>query len=277
MALATFLVLTASCAAGVYYWFHEPPAQVISAKGFDVSHVEAPAAEAAMAYASHSAAQPAASPAPLLVKGAGPLSLAAGAPPAAQLKLAAKTPPAPAPDIEHEKEFLKRQRAAVIQYQARLARITDRYRYGKGAPPIVGEVDRAFGAMPRFMAVRGRYDRDRNPFQYARDALALPEVRGEMARRMKDPQVWRAAIGMMLEALKEPPPPELYKETKRFLATDAVMVSYLPELVQGVTQNIAAVISGIPPGADITPLNRLANDMVPQLGGVGGPAPAARR
>jgi hypothetical protein len=52
------------------------------------------------------------------------------------------------------------------------------------------------------MEVKIRFDKNRDPYSFARDSLALPEVRAEISKRLKQPEVWTAALGMITSALK---------------------------------------------------------------------------
>jgi hypothetical protein len=58
---------------------------------------------------------------------------------------------------------------------------------------------------------------------------------------------------MITEALTQPPPPELYKEAKRFLTQDDSVADYVSGTFVGdVAKNVPAMTQGIPPGADLS-------------------------
>jgi hypothetical protein len=159
-----------------------------------------------------------------------------------------------------EAEFLARHGGEVLRYQLRLSRITSRYFQ---ASPAVRRVDHDFTRMSRYMAVRNRYIQNGDPFEFVRDSLALPEVRAEIAQRMTEPSVWAAAIGMVNDALKDPPPPAVYKQAQQFMTQDPVMTGYLPEFTQNLTKDMPIMAQSIPPGTDVNALKKVAGDVSP--------------
>ncbi|MCX5788236.1 MAG: hypothetical protein NTX64_06990 [Elusimicrobia bacterium] len=88
--------------------------------------------------------------------------------------------------------------------------------------PVVREVSWAFGRLPRYMEVKDQFERDGDPFKFARGAIALPEVRAEISRRLSDPRAWMAALGMIHDAMMDPPPKEIYNAALRFMGTPEV-------------------------------------------------------
>ncbi len=256
LALLTAGTLAAGCLVGVYYYWrgqNAPP--TYSTAGFDVSQVESQP-EAAPTYAPPPPRQvPASSPAPILGAGFSVSSNNRAAAP----KFVKNAPPPE--QLKAEQEWLKRYGGMLYGYNRGLRTITRRHYQSS---PVVREVDKAFGAMPRYMAVRDRYMKEGNPFAFARDSLALPEVRSEIAKRMTDPRVWKESVTMILETLRsDPPPAVLYQEMKRFMTKDPTMVDYLPEFTGQVTRNVGTAMQGIPQGADLGPLQKVMHDVAP--------------
>jgi len=194
------------------------------------------------------------------------LHMAGTAPPPDKVKFVSSEPTTA--QREKEKDFIKRYGGMLNQYNQRLARITQKY-YAKN--PAVRDVDKAFASMPRYMALKRQCDKDGDPFQFVRGAIALPEVRSEISRRMTDPAVWSAAIGMMLETLKDQPAPKpIYEAAKNFILYDPQMAKVEPELTADVTKNMSTAAGAIPVGADMTPVTNLMHDVAPaQSAGLG--------
>lgn len=141
----------------------------------------------------------------------------------------------------------------------RLTLITRRY-YKES--PKVREVDKAFGSLPRYMAVRKRYLEQHDAYAFAHDALALPEVRQTVKKYASDPNVWRVTLSMMREALKEKPPKPLYDEMKRFFTQDKQTVEFAAELSAEVMPRMGKLLPQIvKPGEDLKPLQDLAKDL----------------
>ncbi|MBI5596367.1 MAG: hypothetical protein HY928_09800 [Elusimicrobia bacterium] len=164
----------------------------------------------------------------------------------------------------------------------RLTLITRRYHKEN---PKVREVDKAFGSLPRYMAVRKRYLEQHDAYAFAHDTLALPEVRQTVKKYASDPNVWRLALSMMREALKEKPPKPLYDEMKRFFTQDKQTVEFAAELSAEVMPRMGKLLPQvIASGEDLKPLQDLAKDLHvgkdgfsirPGLGPVKGRAPPA--
>jgi hypothetical protein len=68
---------------------------------------------------------------------------------------------------------------------------------------------------------------------------------------------------MVSEALKNPPPPALYSEAKRFMVKDDTVADYVTEFIGTATGNVGAIAKGIPPGTDLEPLTKLATEIAP--------------
>jgi hypothetical protein len=164
-----------------------------------------------------------------------------------------------------EKDFLKKYGGMLVQYHGQLAHTCQGY-FAKY--PVVRDIDKAFAAMPGYMAVKRQYDKDGNPFDFARGAIALPEVRAEIGRQMANPKAWSAAISMMLDTLKNQPAPKpIYAAAQDFLMYDPQMAKVTPEIQGDVNKNMSTAMGAIPIGADMTPLNNVLHDVAP-------PAPA---
>ncbi len=166
----------------------------------------------------------------------------------------------PAAQRAHELDFLAKHGRELAAYHANLNKIAMKY---FNSNPVVRDVDKAFAGMSNYMAVKKRYDKGGDPFQFARDAIALPEVRAEIAKRMTDPAVWGAALGMITEALKQPPPAALYKEAQNFMTADDKVADYVVGFTGDVAKNVPALIKGIPPGADLSGMKKIITDVAP--------------
>lgn len=245
-------------AVGVFVFHSGQEESAFSRTGFDLSRVEQRQAVAARAT---TPLLPSSSPAPM--KGSDILTAGSDLPSGPSAGRTSKTT---APDWkkEDEKKFLAQHAAELTAYRARLQRITDRY-YKES--PVVRDVDRAFGQMSRYMAIKRRYEQDRDPFQFTRDAVALPEVRAEIRRRLADPEVWKASLGMISDALKDPPPPAVYKGVQGFVLKDPSVSAYIGgELAQDVTKNLnaATITAAIGPETDLAPITKMVQDMDPR-------------
>ena len=268
-------VLAASCAVGGYYlYINSRSNSRLSGNGFDVAKVDAAPAAAPSAYKSN---QPTASPMPIsgmpgfnappqeTQNGIGPGVFKAGAPQSA-------APAAPsassAAERAREKEFLTKHGAELQNYEEKvLGNITRKYQKNN---QIVRDVDHAFGAMPRYMAIKNRYGKDKDPFGFARDAIALPEVRAEIAKRMADPAVWKAALGMITEAMRNPPPKAIYDEAKHFMQKEDAVAEYVSgEGADNARKNMGAITGAMGPDTDMSGLQKLAADIAPGAAGGG--------
>ncbi|MDE2038573.1 MAG: hypothetical protein KGO96_03540 [Elusimicrobia bacterium] len=254
----TLAALGGSCLLAAYWLFGSSRDSAVPMRGIDLSHVRSlPQAAASPRPSMPAAAMPQpASPAPVAAPGlAGFSRRPAGA--AGQTS----APSAPPSLRVEEQAFLARHGAELAAYETKLGRITDRY-YRQY--PVVRQVNQEFGAMPRYMAIKRRFDRDGDPFQFARDAIALPEVRAEISRRMADPQAWRAALGMIFDALREAPPPAvIYKEAQHFMTQDPGVQQYLGQVSGDIQKNIPNALAGMPPGADVSRLAAMAQSLAP--------------
>lgn len=187
----------------------------------------------------------------------GPRSSGSSAAPPAPV---AKRPEAVASSTLQEQAFLRANGQKLQAYHQKLKTIGEQ---GYKKYPVARQVDEAFARMPRYMQVRDEFIRTKDPFRFARESLALPEVRNEIKRRMAQPEAWAAALGMISEALKNPPPPEIYKAAQGFLSGDAAITGYMGEFVSEATRNVGALAKGIPAGMDLGALQKLAEDVAP--------------
>jgi hypothetical protein len=156
-----------------------------------------------------------------------------------------------------EKQFLAQYDGMIRQYQTRLGAICMRYREKF---PIVRKVDEDFGGLSRYMAVKRRYEADRDLYQWARDTAALPEVRTTIRKYLSNSDAWKVAIDMSLEALKQPPPAPVYKEVQRMLLTDPVMRDITDDISRDVTPNMGPAVLAMA-GKDVTPLKQVVADL----------------
>ena len=193
----------------------------------------------------------------------------AAAPASAPDVPAASTAPARASGIDaplssderqHEKEFLAAHGAELARYHEKLRRITNRY-YKKY--PVVRDVDKTFAGMSRYMELKRRYDRDGAPLEFLHGAIALPEVRAEISRRLTDLQAWKASLGMISDSLKDPPPPVIYQEASRFMANPEI-TNYVSQFSGEVTKNLPTAAAAMTPDMNMTPILKVVQDVSPQ-------------
>jgi hypothetical protein len=170
---------------------------------------------------------------------------------------AAGTSPVSASDRAREKQFLAQYDGAIRQYQARLNEIGMRY-YKKN--PIVRQVDADFAGMSRYMAIKHRYEADRDAYQWARDTAALPEVRITIRKYLSNPQAWEVAVDMALEALKQPPPAPVYKEITNFMVSDPAMLTMTKNVASDAQPNLSMAVTAVS-GKDISPIQKVMSDL----------------
>ena len=175
---------------------------------------------------------------------------------------------------QRELEFIRRYGGIIKEYQERLEKITDKYRERYA---VVKEVDLEFGKLPRYMAIRARYEEDRDGYQFARDVVALPEVRKLIVRYLANAEAWKASLGMISEAIREPPPKPVLDEMKRFFTHDKSMTSYVTEFGQEAATKVPLMAQNIPPNTDMQEIGRLAQEIAPKAALPAGAAPAPRR
>lgn len=172
----------------------------------------------------------------------------------------------------HEREVIRKYDGMIRDEQAKLNVITRRY-YKK--EPIVREVDKAFGSLPRYMAVKARYEQDRDAYAFARGAIALPEVRKTIYKYALNANVWRVTVGMMLEGMKQKPEKPVYDEMKRFFTEDKQMAVFVTDLSGYLIPRMGSLLpQAIKPGQDMRPLQELAKDL--NVNGAGAPSVPAQ-
>lgn len=184
-------------------------------------------------------------------------SQAAGSPAAVSPAAASQGSGVVASEQANEKQFLAQYDGAVRNYQRRLNEIGMRY-YKKC--PIVREVDSAFANLPRYMAIQRRYNADRDLYKWARDTAALPEVRTTIKKYLARPEAWTAAVDMMLEALKQPPPAPVYQEVARFMTHDPGLVDLTTKVLSDAKPNLTTGVVALA-GKDLTPLQGVIKDL----------------
>ena len=163
----------------------------------------------------------------------------------------------PTGERNREKQFLAQYDGAIKQYQARLSSICMRYREKY---PIVKQVDEDFGGLSRYMAIKRRYEADRDLYQWARDTASLPEVRTTIRKYLGQPEAWSVAMDMMLEALKQPPPAPVYKEIQRVMLTDSSMVSITEDIGRDVKSDLPVAVTAMV-GKNTAPLQKVMADL----------------
>ena len=168
-----------------------------------------------------------------------------------------RSPYVSADERTREKLFLAQYDGAIKVYQDRLRDIGLRYHKKY---PIVREVDGAFAGRGRYMAVKRRYEADRNLYQWARDTAALPEVRDTIKKYLARPEAWGVAVDMALDALKQPPPPPVYKEIARVMNGDPALRDFTDKVESDVQPNLGAAVTGLM-GKDLAPLQGVMKDL----------------
>jgi len=160
---------------------------------------------------------------------------------------------------EREAAFIKKYDPMIRKEQERLNRITGKY-YKERA--VVRKVDAAFGKLPRYMKLRAKYEKDRDPYSFVRGAVGLPEVRKLIRKCALDPDVWSAAMDMTLEAMAKKPPKPLYNEAQRFLTSDKQVKGFMGKFTKWMTPKVPEMMTqAIPPGADLGPIQNVIGDM----------------
>ncbi len=256
-------VLLASVAVGLYTMLSGRGHDEVSDAGFDLSSIAARPPAAAVPAVSEEPV-PRSSPAPVVgglasdpavtIGGRPAGSASSGAPASSAAPRAAEKDPR-----AKEADFLARHGAELKRYHERIGRVAERYRR---THPIVREVDMAFLGMPRYMEVKIRFDKNRDPYSFARDSLALPEVRAEISKRLKQPEVWTAALGMITSALKESPPPKhLYDEGLAFLGREQAVADHVMKFTEEAAAQAPVIATALPQGADLAPLQKLVTDV----------------
>ncbi len=158
-----------------------------------------------------------------------------------------------------EEAFIKKYDKLIQKEIGRYGKITARYRKKY---PIVKKVDLAFGKLPRYMALRKQYGKDRNAFAFVRNAIKLPEVRKTVRKFALDPATWRATIGMTNEAMKTKPPQPIYDEGVHFMTHDNTMTKFVTDTTNFLGPRMGTImVNGIPPGTDLTALKGIAGDI----------------
>ena len=169
----------------------------------------------------------------------------------------AGTSTVPVGERNREKQFLAQYDGTIKQYQARLSAICARYREKY---PIVKQVDDDFGGLSRYMAIRHRYEADRDLYQWARDTASLPEVRSTIRKYLAKPEAWSVGMDMMLEALKQPPPAPVYKEVQRIMLTDSTMLDITNDIGRDVQSDLPIAVTSMA-GKDTAPLQKVMTDL----------------
>lgn len=166
-------------------------------------------------------------------------------------------PAAPSGNRAREKAFLAQHDGEIRKCQDRLREIGMRY-HAKSA--LVRQIDAEFAGMDRYMALKKRYEADRDAYAWARDAIALPEVRQTIRKYVTKPEAWSVFSDIMIEALKEPPPKAVYDEMRNFVKQDPSVTDYASELTQAIGENSQAVFGALS-GKDSKALSELAMDL----------------
>lgn len=157
----------------------------------------------------------------------------------------------------HEQKFLREHGTEISKYQGYLASLGKKYTNQE-----VAKMNAEFAANGRVMALKEQYQKDKNPYRWARGMIALPEVRNALVHYSANPKVLGSMSKVTLEALKNPPSPALYRETVRFLSKDSQMSTYMKELTGSLGETIPKTLpKALPGGTDTTPLENLGQQI----------------
>ncbi|MFA6433258.1 MAG: hypothetical protein WCW52_01040 [Elusimicrobiales bacterium] len=163
--------------------------------------------------------------------------------------------PAITAENKAEADFLRKHDRELRAYQTYLRRLGLKYR---AKYPALRRLDADFGKMDRYMALKRRYETDRNAYNWARGTIALPEVRGKILSASANPEIMKAMIEISLEALRNPPPSSIYNEILRFLSSDKRAAPFVGDMSMKLVGNMTAAIPyAATPGMDLTPLTKL--------------------
>jgi hypothetical protein len=265
MAFMMFSVLIAACVVGAYFFYmggKEAPKFTVS--GFDLEDVKPVQA----VDPNYTPTQRTAAASPQPIAGLPGVVAEGTVAPDPAKPAAPKTGDSPSSRIseaqaKREQEWLQRNGTVLRAAHSKLHVIAAKY---YKSHPVVRDVDASFAKMPRYMAIKARFDKDGNPYNFARDSIALPEVRAEITRRMADPNAWKAAFAMINEGLKTNPPKGVYDEAKRFLREESDVTDYLatqfqPNLTKNSTAASEAMKTMKP--SDMQGLMTMAKDVSP--------------
>jgi len=164
-----------------------------------------------------------------------------------------------------EKAFIKKYDHIIRKEQERVDAIAVKW-WKKSK--MIREMDAAFGGLPRLMKLKQKYEKDRDPYSFARDAVSLPEVRKMIRKYSTKPEVWGIAVDMALEALQKKPPKPVYDEMARFLSSDKKVGGFIGKYTEWIAPKVPQIVTqGLPPGKDLGPIQSVLADVVPGAGG----------
>jgi hypothetical protein len=251
IAIVAVVIVVGSAAVALMYQFSQKEKEPANTAGFDLAQVRdnrgAPSTEPPPQ------AQPAAPQDSLSLFANRHEGLGLGAAPAGQ----SGAKQLPADERAREKEFLARHDSELLEYQKKLNQIGAAY-YKKY--PIVREIDAEFAKMDRYMAIKRRYEADRDAYQWARDTVALPEVHDAIKKFLGRQEAWGAGVDIALAALKNPPPASIYKEVQRVMVSDPVMSDFTAKVAEDVKPNLAVGIPALA-GKDLQPIQQVMSDI----------------
>lgn len=164
---------------------------------------------------------------------------------------------------QKEKDFIAKHDGSIRATQEKLNVITRKY-FKKEA--IVRQVDADFAKLPRYMALKAQYGKDRDAYAFVRGAVGLAEVRKTVYKYATNIDVWRVTIGMMTEGLKQKPPPPVYNEIKRVMTDDTKIAGFVTDVTGYMIPRMGSILPQVvKPGQDIKPIQDLAREL--NLGG----------
>jgi hypothetical protein len=130
---------------------------------------------------------------------------------------------------------------------------------------IVKEIDRYFGGMPRFMALKKKHEAGEiDAYTYWRGVTSLPEFRNGVKKYAGSKDAIKAGVQMTGEILASKPPKALYRETFRAITEDDQIAGFMSEnFWPQVTPKLPMVMMNteMPPGSSVNDVQKVANDL----------------
>lgn len=170
---------------------------------------------------------------------------------------------------EEEKEMMRRFAPIVSSQYSRMSGIIGRY---KRKYPVIGHYHADLQSIAEYRAVEREYWKDKDLYKWARKTFRLKSVRDHVWKYAKKSEMWQAGMLITLDFLKNPPPKPLYDEAKRVMGSDPGLQDFYTDFWSMLLQNVGTITSGegLPPGTDMSPLQRFITDMSPSAPQAGG-------
>jgi hypothetical protein len=161
-----------------------------------------------------------------------------------------------------EWEMIKKYDHLLRKDQQRIKDILDKY-WAKY--PIVQDFAEELNSLEDYLAVRERYEQDRDLYRWSRSIVQLQSIRDLLWKYVKKPEAWKVGILMSLEILSQLPPKPIYDEMIRVATTDEVVQNFIVEFWSHALRNIGHVTTQeLPPDTDMSPIHRLIVELTPR-------------